>query len=355
TAVSLVGIGFAPEIGAWLHAHVVAHVAPRVALASATLVWICTLVVSFHFFNMVLVNAYNWLLRDVVPLELTARFLSWFRIVGSVASAGFLYWVFPHLQSHRKGVFLGVGLFYLVSFLLMCAKVKEGDYPPPPPAGERPGIAGTFALYFRECLSIPLYRYFFLAYISMTIIGMCSAPFALLFTKTTLGINMSDLGHFFAWTVILSSVAYVPLGWLCDRFSPIVVAGLSLLGQLVGALCVYFLVHDKATYLAASLACSIPAVGWGLSSAAMTMKLFPEEKFGQFSSALNVFGCGALILGNVVVGNLMDFVHSNYRMIYLWNAFLLLAAIPPLCLVYREWRRHGGPRAYVAPLPPEAR
>jgi maltose/moltooligosaccharide transporter len=92
-------------------------------------------------------------------------------------------------------------------------------------------------------------------------------------------------------------------------------------------------------------------VGWALGSLAATMKLFPDEKFGQFSSAINVFGCGALILGNYLIGQFMDLVHSNYRMMFLWSTVLFALAIYPGILVYREWKNHGGPLHYVAPLP----
>lgn len=81
------------------------------------------------------------------------------------------------------------------------------------------------------------------------------------------------------------------------------------------------------------------------------MKLFPMEKFGQFSGALNVFSCGALIVGNVLIGILMDLTKSNYRTAFLWTAVLLASAIFPMLLVIRGWKQHGGHDHYVAPLP----
>ena len=353
TVGALVAVGFAPEIATWLDTHILSHLVPAVSITTVILTLLCALVVSFHFFNMVLVNAYNWLLRDVVPLELMARFLSWFRIVGTVSSALFLWFVFPHVISHRKEVCLSVGVFYLISFLLMCRNVKEGEYPPPPHAEDRPGILKSFAIYFRECLSIPIYRNFFIAFVLANCAGACASPFTVLFSRDTLGISMEDMGKVFAWSSAASAVVYFPMGWLCDKYSAVRVVLLALAGQIIAALITYYFVKDKTSFLVCALVFSIPGVAWGLGSQAMTMKIFPEEKFGQFSSGLNVFGCGALILGNYLVGQFMDIVHSDYRMIYFWSATLLALSIFPMFLVWRGWKQHGGPHHYVAPLPKE--
>ncbi len=351
TVASLVGVGFAPEIAAWLHAVLPIHFVSGLSEEALVLTLLCVFVVSFHLFNMVLVNAYNWLLRDVVPQELMARFLSWFRIVGTVSTFVFLWFVFPHLMSHRKGVFLGVGLFYLVAFLLMCWKVKEGTYSPPPALEERPGVLQSFIRYFRECLSLPIYRNFFIVYVLAIVAMSCAGPFSVLFTRNTLGLDMEAMGKIFAWGAAVSALVYFPMGWLCDRLGSPRVTLWSLLGLTVSTVLAYFLIRNREDYLIYTVIASVPYVGWGLGSLAATMKLFPEEKFGQFSSGLNVFGCGALIFGNYLMGMFMDLVHSNYRMAFLWSATLFTLALYPMMLVLRDWKKHGGLHGYVPPLP----
>jgi len=81
------------------------------------------------------------------------------------------------------------------------------------------------------------------------------------------------------------------------------------------------------------------------------MKLFPAEKFGQFAGAVNVFSCGALIVGNILIGVVMDLTHSNYRMAFFWTALISCIAIFPMTLVIRAWKQHGGHDGYVPPLP----
>jgi len=351
TVASLVSIGFAPEIAGWLRVTLFHRFAPAVSESVLILTLLCALVVSFHFFNMVLVNAYNWLLRDLVPLELMARFLSWFRIVGTMSTFAFLWWVFPHVIVRRREVFVVVGLFYLAAFSLMCLNVKEGEYPPPPPKESRSGIFKSFLIYFQECLSLPIYRNFFIAYALVIGGTTCANPFSVLFAHETLRLDMDMMGKVFAWGAAASALIYFPMGWLCDKFNPLAVTLGALIGLLAGSLAACFLVHSKTSLVVYTIVFAIPSVGWGLGWLATTMKLFPEEKFGQFSSGLNVFGCGALILGNYLIGKFMDLAHSNYRMAFLWSVLLFALAIYPMALVYKDWKKYGGPHRYTPPVP----
>ena len=119
TVAAVMLLGFAPEIAGLVHGRVIHPIAPGVSLSSVILCMISGLVVAFHFLNMVLVNAYNWLQRDVVPQVVMARFLSWFRIVSTISVALFNWYVFPYIIDYRKQICVGIGLFYLITFLLI--------------------------------------------------------------------------------------------------------------------------------------------------------------------------------------------------------------------------------------------
>ncbi len=349
TVASLVLVGFAPEVSRGLSALLGL---PLSSSTTVTLSVLCLSVVSYHFFNMVLVNAYNWLLRDVVPLEVMARFLSWFRIVSTVASFAFLWWVFPHVLTHRRPVFALLGVSYLGAFLLMCLNVKEGAYLNESSEEERPGLAKAFALYFREGLSIPLYRNFFIVWVLTVLASACASPFSTLFARQTLGLTLDEMGKIYAWGAVASALALYPMGWLCDRFSAFRVT-LASLACLAGSLVLaFFLVREKAAFLVYTIVTALPGVAWNLGSLAVTMRLFPENKFGQFSSGLNVFGCGAMIAGNYFIGLFMDLTHSRYEMTFLWSAALYALSLWPMLLVYLEWRRRSGPDGDVLTEPP---
>ncbi len=186
TVVSLVLIGFAPDIGRWIHGVSRTLAVPFPAEGALILGLLCGFVVAFHFFNMLLVNAYNWLLREVVPSELMGRFLSWFRAIGTLSSFIFLWFVFPYVLSHRRRSAWESGYFTWRRFLLMCWKVKEGNHPPPAEPPARHGALRSFLIYFRESFRIPVYWNFYIAAMLMTVAISGSGSFTTLFAKETI-------------------------------------------------------------------------------------------------------------------------------------------------------------------------
>ena len=345
---SLVLVGFAPEIGRGLHA--LAGERATFTETNLTLGLLCAFVVSYHLWNMVLVNAYNWLIRDVVPSDVRGRFLSWFRVVGTTASFIFLWVIFPQLSAHRREVFVGIGVCYTAAFLLMCWKVKEPVHAPPPAA--QPGVFRMYGSYFRECLALPLYRHYFFAYVLMVAAVASAGPFTTLFARQTIGLSMDDLGKVTACSTLVGALSLVPMGWACDRFKPIRVALVGIAGGGAAAVLALLFVHDRGAWWVYALLSAVPACAWSLGSSTLTMELFPAERFGQFAGGLNVFGYGGLVAGNYLMGVFMDRTGSRYELAFAWSAVLTILALVPMWRVLREWHHHGGPQHYVPPLPP---
>ena len=351
TVLSLLCAGFTPEISRFLYQFVPAWLENLVSGHVFTLSLLCVFVVAYDFFNMVLVTSYNWLLRDVVPERVMARFLSWFRIINTISSMVFLKLVFPYVLSHRMEVFLGVGLFYSVAFLIMCLKVKEGDYPPPPENDTKPGVFKGFLIYFRECLGHPIYRNYILVSIMWFMVSGCTNPFITLLMNETLKLNMGDMGTLFAVNAAVSVLVLYPVGWACDRFGPLQITIITLALQIAVSVGGFFLVNDKLSMTAYLVISAIPVVSWKLASFAVSVRIFPKAKFGQFASALNVFGTGAMVVGNMLIGALIDFFHNNYRIAFAWAGFFAVAALLCMLVVLRWYRRLGGPDNYLAPEP----
>ena len=91
---SIVIMGFATEVGGLIYRHLIHPFSPSVLFDAVVLTMLSTCVVLFHFANMILVNSYTWLQRDVIPQVLMARFLSWFRIVSIISGALFSWYIF---------------------------------------------------------------------------------------------------------------------------------------------------------------------------------------------------------------------------------------------------------------------
>lgn len=350
---SLILIGFSSELGGWLHA-LLGGAAPGVTAAGVTLALLCVFAAMYHFFNMVLVNLYQCLLRDVVPPALMARFLALFRVVSTGGRFVFSWYVLPNVLLHREAVFLGVGLVYVVAFLLMCWRVREGAYPPPPPpSGEKaPRYLATYIVYFRECLTVPVYRNFVFMYACVTAASTCAMPFVTLFARDTVGLSMEDIGRVFAWGWLAAALTYVPFGYLCDKVSPMRVACCALAGLMLSWGLGYFAIQGRTSWLVYWVVVAmLPSTAWNLALTALTMQLFHQEKFAQLSSGLNVLGYGSSILGSLLIGLFIDLTGQNYRMIFAWSFCWFALAVACMALVYRDWKRLGGPRHYAPPLP----
>lgn len=350
TVGSLILLGYSAELGAWLH-RLLRSPSGGISATAVVLGLSCLFAGMYHFFNMVLVNIYNCLLRDVVPTELMARFLALFRVVGTLGTFAFSWYLFPHIIEHRQMLCVGIGVTYLVSFLLMCWRVREGEYAPPADE-KRPGYLASFVVYFRECLTVPLYRNYLFMYAFVTAASTCAGPFVTLFARETLQLPMEVIGRVFAWGALAAALTYVPVGYLCDKVQPMRVAMGAIICLTLSWALGYFVVRGQTSWLVYWVAVAmLPSVGWNLGFNALTMQLFPAEKFGQLSSSLNVLGYGSIIAGNYLAGWFIDFVRSDYRMIFVWSLCWFALALVPMTLVYRGWLKCGGPRHYVPPLP----
>lgn len=124
----LVLLGFSKQIGTLLHGAINGGFSQTVVILAVVVV----LVFCFQVFNMVITSVYYYLFNDVVPAEVLARFMSIFRIVGVLAGAVFNWFFLKYAVSHMTEVYLIAAGLYATAFLLMCWKVKEGEYPPPP-------------------------------------------------------------------------------------------------------------------------------------------------------------------------------------------------------------------------------
>jgi Na+/melibiose symporter-like transporter len=360
----LILLGYAAPIGRWIHASALHG---RFSEMTVMLVVIGALMICFQFFNLFITSVYYYLFNDVVPHAFLARFMALFRVVGSCAGAGYNFFVLKYAESHMQLIFVVAGLLYLVAFVMMCWKVREGDYPPPPAyEGDQKGFRAALRTYARECFTHRFYWYIFLANacVAMT---WASGSYTLLYQTKYLGLDFAFIGNVAGVCGIVSVALLYPAGILADRAHPLRVLLLAIgLQALVGPFSITFamLKPDIASgwvpwiFVALSVI-SLPIhTLYSASELPALMKLFPMDRFGQFSSANALVRSAALIVGGVACGVFFDLVRTLhpspefcYRFLPVWNFTFQGASFIFTLLLFREWKRLGGKTAFTPPSP----
>ena len=217
TSLSIIGLAFSPTLGEHLHA-LLGGASP--GLNNSILIVFGVFWTVFEVSTITANTVFFALINDVVPQALLGRFYGLFRALGLAIAIGFNFWLFGKAETHFAWIFMGVGIIYGVGFLALCLKVKEGDYPPPPPAV--PGRAGAFAgvkTYGRECFMLSYYLWIYasvsLAWMALSAINL----FNVLFAKQV-GLTMDSYGKLLALTYLISFTLSYFIGMLADRFHP---------------------------------------------------------------------------------------------------------------------------------------
>ena len=385
---TLVLMAFSPEIAAWLHR----WVGPLGGwgLVGISIFTVGMLLASFKVFDTFVNTTFWYLFNDVVPHAFMARFMGMMRVVSSLAAMLFSYFFYEHALTHMREIYLGAATIYFVGFTLMCLFVKEGEYPPPLPLSTHAHsvwkrIMAAIQEYVRQCLSHRLYLYFFLMNMLGTIAGAIGV-FGL-FLNLSLGITLKQLGMINTGLQFVTLTLSYPTGALADRFHPLRVmlymSGCSLLLAplnfvwLFGSFPADRIFHVSLLGYAADLPVnltvfiSLLAIGFpigmlqGAVGMPMMMRLLPREEFGQFCSFNAMVIAIMNILASLSVAWFMtrmrallpDAVWGKdfcYRMIPAWSVPFSVLSLLFLCLLFREWKRHGGEINYSPPQPPVA-
>ncbi len=342
-ALFLILLGFSEPIALWLHGVLQAGniaISPHLVTLGA----IGFFVICSQFFELLVSAAYYCLINDVVPEAFLARFLALFNIVNRMANFIFCMFILGNALTHTRAIFVTISLMYLVSFLLISWRVKEGSYPPPPP--QDPGRAGSVKTYFRECFGRRYYVYFFLGVTFYGVAGTVGV-FQVFFIQS-IGMTLDQYGKIAAWTGLPIILLMYPAGALVDRVHPIRAILLCLIGYNLSSLAMFLAVHGLMSYaITASLGVILTAV-FNVAYLPLYMRLLPKDRYGQFASAAALLGSAATILFSYIAGAFMDWA-ANYRLIFVWSLVFQSLSFLFLYLVYRHWRIHGDTRDEVLP------
>jgi MFS family permease len=342
----LVLLGFAPEISQKLHG----LLSPIFSDLSPTTMLLATmglLIVCFQFFNLMMSPIYGYLFNDVVPPAFLGRFAGLNNTVALGAGALFNYYLFGLSKTHMREIYLGAALLYLVVFMMMCWRVKEGQYPPPPQTPQQ-GLDDKVASYFRDCFTRRFYIYLFLSQ-AFIALSTSAGTFAVFFYTKTLGMTRDEFGHIGAWIMFLGMLLSYPFGVLADRLHPVRLNLFSLPLLITAGLLQFFLIHDIRTAWILTLLGDVMGRAYWCSRVPMWMRVFPKERYGQFASAQGMVLAASTILGGYISGEFLDRLH-DYRYVFLWGVGCSSISLIFAILMYRDWIKQGGTSARTAAM-----
>ena len=311
---------------------------------------------GFFFFNNYILQVYQYLIADVVPKEVMGTFVGLYRAIGAVAAFAFNRWVFGYTETHVSWIYLGGAVLYASAFALLVWRVREGEYPPPSRAGERPGPVKFVRQYARECYT----NTFYLKIFSVALFHWASwVPFTTFVvfyaTKTpgpeyapSLGVSVAEFGRIKAWTFLPAVVIFASFGPLVDRFHALRVLLIGVSGVAVTFFAGFFLVQTPDQFLAWWIVNQAMLAVFALAYLAMFPALFPREKYGQFFSANQLYFSAGLVVAPFLCGWLMDTI-KDYRYLFIWSGTCSTLAMLTAFSLYRHWKRLGGDDHYVPP------
>jgi MFS family permease len=344
---AMFGLAFSPWIGAALHARM--GWAPE--KLNLTIIIVLGLSWTVFEFATIAANAvFGGLINDVVPREVIGRFFGMFRAVSLIAGMFFNFYLIGHAKEHFLPILAGIGALYGGGVILMCLRVKEGDYPPPdPPApGQQRGWIGGTKAFGRECFSKPYYLWVFA---SMALAQLAFIPVNLfsVYSAESFGMSMTTYGKYIVVTYACSLLLAYPLGWMADRFHAIRM-GLGALAAYAVVMAVgYFGIKGPTSFGVVFLAHGVLSGCYFTGAAALGQMLFPKMKFAQFASAAGLILALCNVVFGPVMGRLLDILGHDYRFTFAAGCLISLLALLVGLVVYRRFMAMGGPAGYAAP------
>jgi len=354
-AIAMGGIALSPVVGQWLHARM--GWAPE----SLNLVIIVLMGLSwtvFEFGTVVANTIFISLLNDVVPREWLGRFFGLFRAVSLATGILFNRYLFGHVDTYYTQILLGIALVYGVGFIVMCLRVKEGDYPPPEEGAPTqpsalthqppPGFVAAVRTYARECFTN---RYYILVFAALALAPLAFTPVNLfsIFAAESFGLPRQSYGNVIALTYVCSLVLAYPLGWMADTFHALRMAIAAVAAYAVTMLVGWFYVKEADSFATLLLIHGVISGCYFTGAAALGQMLFPKLKFAQFASAAALLLSLCNIGFGAAMGRVLDWLGRDYRYTFAAGALLALVALAINIIVYTHFKKLGGTKGYIAP------
>jgi len=354
-AIMLVLLGFSSKIGALLHTSL-PGVFGDTTVVAVTLGLTVGLFVVFKLLDMFPQSIYYYLWPDVIPPEWLGTFGALFRVFYAGGSLFFNWYLIGLAKTNPALVYCLSAALYLMAFTLLCWRVKEPAYPPPPPVSAEQDATmarKTMALgksYVRDCFSMPFYWKYFLA---MALFQCAYQPFIgnLIFLGKQIYGDTEDglkrYGSVIGTKDLIWIGIYLALVPIMKKLHPLKAGVLGYALMIVCALAGSLFVHDEQTFRIITIV-TFASVGLYLvGTAALPARLLPREKYGQFNSAGAIVFRLSVAIVSTPAG--MFFTHFGVRHIFTWLLAFLLLGGACIIMLYLDWKRLGGDKDFVPP------
>ncbi|WP_288592947.1 MFS transporter [uncultured Victivallis sp.] len=346
--IGLAGLGFTPLLARLIRQTVGAE---HISYNLTALLVFCFFWIILDFGTTLAGAIFNALATDVVPTEFLGRFFAMFRAVSLGCAFLFNYFVMGCAETHALVIFLGLAALYGIGLFSICLKVKEGEYPPPEAeTSGPPTVKSAVKTYFRECFSLPYYRWVIMASV---VSGFSVVPFNIygIFYAKSLNMDMDFYGKVSSLICLVSFVLSFFLGWFSDRFHPIRTGMVSMALQTVILFIGGRIATTESVFAWLFLVQGISIMSYNTLMASYAPRLFPREYFAQFNSAMMLINALASVIGAPLVGKFLDLTGNHYPHLFTIGGVIGLCGLGCFVMVYRGYQRYGGDSGYIAPAP----
>lgn len=349
-AVTVALIPFSPQIAGYLgEIPWIASLFEKLPVTPVVLVF-GVVVFVFQCFNMVIVSVYYYLFRDVIPVAFLGRFMSCFRIVGYLATFIFNYWIFGKAEEHSHEIFIAIAAIYMVGFMLMCFRLKEGEYLPVEATEKTSGgVRQAIRNFVWQSFGAPIYCWIYVTR-ALVLTAFISATFIIFFAREQLGLSLDDIGKLTAWPALLCLPLAYPLGVLLDRRGSMKILPWTLWAIIISNVAAFFFIHDKTTFLIFGTLTAASQFLFMIAQIVWLNRLFHQERIGQLSSAGSLTVAAFGLIAGPLCGQIFGWL-KDYRYAYVWPVVLTVAALFAFRQVKRHWIMLGGHDHYQPPLP----
>lgn len=341
-AIFLALLGFSPALANSLKS-ISPHLLSTISAANLTIALISVMLIGYKFFDTFPQSVYYYIWADVIPPQFMGRFVCLFRLFSTLGVFVFNRWLLKYCNDYPGAICLGASGLYLVSFLLMCWRVKEGEYPPPEPSSS---VGESVRRFFRECFTHSFYWKYYIFVLCFMVGFVPFRDYLVLYGNDVMGLER--FGTLMSNKDLVQMGIFLLLGPAVDKLHPMRAGLASFVLLFVTVLLSFIAIHSGHGFSVSVIAIFAMVAFYQGATGALGPRLLPRSHYGQFcaASAL-VFHFGQMLLAPVL-GILMD--HFGKIAVFPWFVCFSGVGIFVMCLMYRDWIRYGGDESYVPPM-----